>query len=156
MKCDAEAVFSDISPVVWFCSATAPLTFANTGRIASIACEMCTASTEPGGVPLQRLDLPGNFLRGALGLHRERLDLGCDNGKASCLRAARAASMVELSARSVVCRAICAIRLTTLPIAAEDPSSDRHWPWPRAPLRWPGRRACRRPAPASRCHRRNG
>src|SRR6202043_239611 len=33
---------------------------------------------------------------------------------------ARAASMVELSASSVVCRAICAIRLTTLPIAAED------------------------------------
>ena len=28
--------------------------------------------------------------------------------------------MVELSASSVVCRAICAIRLTTLPIAAED------------------------------------
>ena len=33
---------------------------------------------------------------------------------------ARAASMVELSARSVVCRAICAIKLTTLPIAADD------------------------------------
>ena len=28
--------------------------------------------------------------------------------------------MVDLSASSVVCRAICAIRLTTLPIAAED------------------------------------
>jgi hypothetical protein len=28
--------------------------------------------------------------------------------------------MVELSARSVVCLAICAIRLTTLPIAADD------------------------------------
>ncbi|MEY9924456.1 hypothetical protein ABIF99_010771 [Bradyrhizobium japonicum] len=33
---------------------------------------------------------------------------------------ARAASMVELSASSVVCRAIWAIRLTTLPMAAED------------------------------------
>jgi hypothetical protein len=31
-----------------FCSATAPSTFSNTGRIASIACAIrCTASTEP-------------------------------------------------------------------------------------------------------------
>jgi hypothetical protein len=40
-----------------------------------------------GGVPLQRFDLPGDFLGGALGLHRERLDLGCDNGKALACRA---------------------------------------------------------------------
>jgi len=48
MKRDADAALSDISPVVWLCSATAPLTLSNTGRISSIACEMrCTASTEP-------------------------------------------------------------------------------------------------------------
>jgi hypothetical protein len=33
---------------------------------------------------------------------------------------ARAASMVELSASSVVCLAICAMRLTTSPIAADE------------------------------------
>ena len=84
MKCEAVAALSDISLVVSFCSATAPLTFSNTGRIASIACEIrCTASTEPGGVPLQRVDLFGDFLGGVLGLHRQRLDLGGDHRKAA-------------------------------------------------------------------------
>ena len=73
-----------------------------------------------GGVALQRLDLLGDLLGGVLGLHRQRLDLGGDHGKAAAGLPARAASMVELSASSVVCRAICAIRLTTLPIAAEN------------------------------------
>jgi hypothetical protein len=107
--------------VVWFCSATAPLTFSNTGRIASIACEIrCTASTDPAA----------SFCSASIFLVIS--SVACWVCTASALTSvattakprpaspARAASMVELSASSVVCRAICAIRLTTLPMAAED------------------------------------
>jgi hypothetical protein len=43
----------------------------------------CTASAEPVASFLQRLDLLADLLGGALRLHRERLDLGRDNGKAA-------------------------------------------------------------------------
>ena len=121
MKCDAEAALSDISLVVSFCSATAPLTFSNTGRIASIACEIrCTASTEPAA----------SFCSASIFLvissvafwvcTASALTSEATTAKPRPAAPARAASMVELSASSVVCLAICAIRLTTLPIAAED------------------------------------
>src|SRR6202051_1587057 len=121
MKLEAEAAFSDISLVVSFCSATAPLTFSNTGRIASIACEIrCTASTEPAA----------SFCSASIFLvissvafwvcTASVLTSEATTAKPRPAAPARAASMVELSARSVVCLAICAIRLTTLPIAADD------------------------------------
>ncbi len=67
-----------------FCSATAPLTFSNTGRIASIACEMrCTASTEPAASFCSASIFLRDLFGGVLGLHRERLDLGGDHGKAA-------------------------------------------------------------------------
>jgi hypothetical protein len=121
MKCDAEAALSDIALVVWFCSATAPLTFSNTGRIASIACEIrCTASTEP----------VASFCSASIFLvissvafwvcTASALTSEATTAKPRPAAPARAASMVEFSANSVVCLAICAIRLTTLPIAAED------------------------------------
>ena len=121
MKCDVEAAFSLIPLVVSFCSATAPLTFSNTGRIASIATAIrCTASTEPAA----------SFCSASIFLVIS--SVACWVCTASALTSvattakprpaapARAASMVELSASSVVCLAICAIRLTTLPMAAED------------------------------------
>ena len=84
MKCDAMAALSDISPVVWFCSATAPLTLSNTGRIASIACEIrCTASTEPAASFCSASIFLRDLLGGVLGLHRQRLDLGGDHRKAA-------------------------------------------------------------------------
>ena len=121
MKCEAEAAFSDISPVVRFCSSTAPLTFSNTGRIASIACEIrCTASAEPAA----------SFCSASIFLvissvapwvcTASALTSVATTAKPRPASPARAASMVELSASNVVWRAICAIRLTTLPIAAED------------------------------------
>ena len=118
-----KAASSDILSVVSFCSATAPLTFSKTGRIAAIACEIrCTASTEPAASFCSASIFLVISLGGVLGLDRQRLDLGGDHtAKPRPASPARAASMVELSPRSVVCLAICAIRLTTLPMAADDP-----------------------------------
>jgi len=83
MKWDAEAALSEISPVVWFCSATAPLTVSNTGRIArSLA--RCDARHRLN--PRRPFAAPrsfGDFFGGVLGLHRQRLDLGGDDGKAA-------------------------------------------------------------------------
>ena len=121
MKLEAEAALSAISPVVAFCSATAPLTFSNTGRIASIACEMrCTASTEPAA---SRCSASIFLVISSVAFWvctASAFTSVATTAKPRPASPARAASMVELSASSVVCRAICAIKLTTLPIAAED------------------------------------
>ena len=121
MKFDAVAAFPVISFVVWFCSATAPLTFSNTGRIAWIACEIrCTASTDPAA---SRCSASIFFLISSVAswvCTASALTSEATTAKPRPAAPARAASMVELSASSVVCRAICAIRLTTLPIAAEN------------------------------------
>ena len=121
MKREAEAALSDISPVVWLCSATAPLTLSNTGRINSIACEMrCTASTEPAA---SRCSASIFLVISSVAFWvctASAFTSVATTAKPRPASPARAASMVELSASSVVCRAICAIRLTTLPIAAED------------------------------------
>ena len=121
MKFDAVAALSDISLVVSVCSATAPLTISNTGRIASIACEIrCTASTEPAA---SRCSASIFFEISSVAFWvctASALTSVATTAKPRPAEPARAASMVELSASSVVCRAICAIRLTTLPIAAED------------------------------------
>ena len=121
MKLEAEAALSAISPVVAFCSATAPLTFSNTGRIASIACEMrCTASTEPAA---SRCSASIFLVISSVAFWvctASAFTSVATTAKPRPASPARAASMVELRASSVVCRAICAIRLTTLPIAADD------------------------------------
>ncbi len=124
MKREAEAALSDISPVVWLCSATAPLTLSNTGRINSIACEMrCTASTEPAA---SRCSASIFLVISSVAFWvctASAFTSVATTAKPRPASPARAASMVELSASSVVCRAICAIRLTTLPIAADDSRS---------------------------------
>src|ERR1700723_1210701 len=121
MKLEAVATFPVISLVVWFCSATAPLTFSNTGRIAWIACEIrCTASTDPAA---SRCSASIFFLISSVAswvCTASALTSEATTAKPRPAAPARAASMVELSASSVVCLAICAIRLTTLPIAADD------------------------------------
>ena len=121
MKLEAEAALSAISPVVAFCSATAPLTFSNTGRIASIACEIrCTASTEPAA---SRCSASIFLVISSVAFWvctASAFTSVATTAKPRPASPARAASMVELSASSVVCRAICAIKLTTLPIAADD------------------------------------
>ncbi len=100
MKCDVVATFSDISLVVSFCTATAPLTFSNTGRIASIACEIrCTASTEPAA----------SFCSASIFLvissvafwvcTASALTSEATTAKPRPAEPARAASMVELSAK---------------------------------------------------------
>jgi hypothetical protein len=73
-----------------------------------------------GGISLQRLDLAGDLLGGPWVCTASALTSEATTAKPRPAAPARAASMVELSARSVVCLAICAIRLTTLPIAADD------------------------------------
>ena len=121
MKCEAEAAFCDMSLVVSFCSATALLTFSNTGRIASMALEMrCTASTEPAASFCSAsifclISSVAFWVCTASALTSE-----ATTAKPRPATPARAASMVEFSASSVVCFAICAIRLTTLPIAADN------------------------------------
>ena len=124
MKREVEAALSDISPVVWLCSATAPLTVSNTGRIASIACEMrCTASAEPVA---SRCSASIFLVISSVAFWvctASAFTSVATTAKPRPASPARAASMVELSASSVVCRAICAIRLTTLPIAADDSRS---------------------------------
>src|SRR4029077_4527430 len=121
MKCEAVATFSVIWPVVWFCSVTEPLTLSNTGRIACMACEIrCTASTEPAASLCSAsifflISSVASWVCTASALTSE-----ATTAKPRPAAPARAASIVELSASSVVCRAICAIKLTTLPIAAED------------------------------------
>jgi len=47
--------------VVWFCSATAPLTVSNTGRIASIACGCDARHRLNPRRPFAALDLFGDF-----------------------------------------------------------------------------------------------
>ena len=121
MKCEAEAAFCDMSLVVSFCSATALLTCSNTGRIASIALEMrCTASTEPAAsfCSASIFCLISSVAFWVCTASAFTSD--ATTAKPRPATPARAASMVEFSASSVVCFAICAIRLTTLPIAAED------------------------------------
>ncbi|MGY3424778.1 hypothetical protein ACVWZW_005253 [Bradyrhizobium sp. F1.13.4] len=107
--------------MVAFCSATAPLTVSNTGRMASIACEMrCTASAEPAA---SRCSASIFLVISSVApwvCTASALTSVATTAKPLPAAPARAASMVELSASSVVCRAICAIRLTTLPMAAED------------------------------------
>ena len=121
MKCDALATFSDISLVVSFCSATAPLTFSNTGRIASIACAIrCTASTDPAASICSASIFLVISSVACCVCTASALTSEATTAKPRPAEPARAASMVELSASSVVCLAMCAIRLTTLPIAEED------------------------------------
>ncbi len=124
MKREVEAALSDISPVVWLCSATAPLTVSNTGRIASIASEMrCTASAEPVA---SRCSASIFLVISSVAFWvctASAFTSVATTAKPRPASPARAASMVELSASSVVCRAICAIRLTTLPMAADDSRS---------------------------------
>ena len=151
MKCDVVATFCDRSLVVRFCSATAPLTCSNTGRIAAIAAVMrCTASTE---FAASRCSASIFCLISSVAswvCTAKALTSVATTAKPRPAEPARAASMVEFNASKVVCRAICEIRLTTLPIAAED-SRKRSTFWlasSAAALAWSARSlACRTWAP---------
>ena len=124
MKVEAEVALPAMSPVVAFCSATAPLTVSNTGRIAAIALVMrWTASAE-----LEASRCKASILRLISSVASWVCTASAFTSVATTAKPrpaapARAASIVEFNASSVVWRAIWEIRLTTLPIAADESRS---------------------------------
>jgi hypothetical protein len=121
MKLDAWVAFSVSVCVVVPCSRTAPLTLSNTGRIASIDCEMrCIESIESAASRCSASILRAISSVACWVCTARAFTSEATTAKPRPASPARAASMVELSASSVVCRAIEAIRLTTLPMACDD------------------------------------
>lgn len=121
MKFVALAAFSVKACVVALCSRTAPLTLSNTGRIASIDCEIrCIDSIEWAASPCSASILRAISSVACWVCTASAFTSDATTAKPRPASPARAASIVELSASNVVCRAIEAIRLTTLPIACDD------------------------------------
>ena len=121
MKLEALAAFSVSLCVVVPCSRTASLTLSNTGRIASIDCEMrCIDSIEWAASRCSASTLRAISSVACCVCTASAFTSEATTAKPRPASPARAASMVELSASRVVWRAIEAIRLMTLPIAWDD------------------------------------
>ena len=136
-KREASAALRDNSPVVALCSSIALAIAENTGRIAAIAAMMRFTATIDSCASRCNWSILRPISSVAFCVAPDSDFTSCaTTAKPRPASPARTASIVALRASRLVCLAMAAIRLTTLPISAEEAFSPSTL-LPAAAAAWP-------------------